>query len=203
LVYANDELVATTDTDSEGVWSVVFQIPTGEVLRVEVSSLDAAGNESSRSLYGYILADTQPPTIAVLSPENGSFTDETAVVLTAHITDDTTRPDRILVTITAPGIPAQQISLSPDSTGRVAVSLRLVDGANLISISAMDEVGNTRVVRIILHRGSALLGTLAVLIPLIVGGTLFVLVFEREELSRILARSKRRKRGKKRRRKRA
>jgi hypothetical protein len=133
----------TTTVDAYGRWSKTIDLPSAGVkYKIEVTAEDSSGNESAPVLYGFVLADTDAPTVTISEPSADLTTSEASVSVTATVSDDITEAGDITVWVSAPGFAAPQVSGYPDANGVIIVTVPLTEGTNNISIIATDEAGN-------------------------------------------------------------
>jgi hypothetical protein len=123
-----------------------------------------------------VLADVKPPRITVLNPEENKFyTDAPSVLLEATVVDDVSPNNELQVVINTTGQLVQ--TLVPDAQGRIKLAIQLVNGTNLITITATDGVGNSSTVKLEIVRSWLPLELLAAAGILIVGGVGAFLMF--------------------------
>jgi len=130
---------ATVNTAGE--WSVTVSLTTGQKLGLGFTFVDAALNESSRAVWGYVLLDASAPTVTITSPETGVTTDQTTIVVTGTIVKDGWEVYSALTSSVQIGSAAAG-SLTVDSAGNFEVSATLGEGTNTITISVTDAAGN-------------------------------------------------------------
>jgi len=142
-VYVNgtEQPAARTTVSSAGEWITDVVLLFG-VNKIEVSLTDAAGNESDKALYGYVLSDVLPPTVRITSPADGTTTTDETVLVQFKVSDDWTDPVDLRVGLSSPeySIPEGELSVETDGTRSIQVPLCL--GTNLITVTARDEAGN-------------------------------------------------------------
>ncbi|HEX5055044.1 MAG TPA: Ig-like domain-containing protein, partial [Gammaproteobacteria bacterium] len=99
-----------------------------------VTATDGAGNSAQRSI-GFTI-DLTPPTVAILSPDNGASIAEPSVDIVGYTEAGAT------VFLSGPG--AQEIPVLADTTGRfIFASVALAGGENRFSLHSTDRAGNT------------------------------------------------------------
>jgi hypothetical protein len=134
---------SVTDEDGDRLWSTSVTISAGVVTKISVSQVDLAGNEGAKLLYGYMLADAEPPTISDITingePVTELRTDKSSVVIAGKAVDDVSPYYGITVTVSFDGI-SRTVSLAED--GSFSLSVPLVEGPNIITLVATDEAGN-------------------------------------------------------------
>lgn len=124
-VLVNNE-AATLDA-ATGAFSKTLTLPDG-TWPIVVVAVDYALNHGVMT--AGILVDTTPPVVKVTGPPNGLETNRSTVLVTGTVDDAN-------ATILVGGA---QVRPAADKTWKVAVPL--MDGANVISVSAVDLAGN-------------------------------------------------------------
>lgn len=109
--------------------SVALPVEGANLITVQVT--DAAGNSSGSSVT--VIRDTLSPGITVLSPDPGAVLAASPSILTVSVED---------ATATSVSFGGNSFELESGS-GIVSGAVSLVEGANTISITATDAVGNT------------------------------------------------------------
>jgi hypothetical protein len=160
---------ATVGTD--GRWSIsVTDIATGEATSVELSLTDTAGNESARTLYGYVLADITAPDVTISSPATGTSTDKTSIQITGRVTKDTWETYNagtayVKAWIQVGGAASGTVTLGTD--GSFTSSATLGEGTNVVTITAQDTAGNVDSETVTIERTVAPLTTYAIIIVVV------------------------------------
>jgi hypothetical protein len=165
---------ATTTVGTDGRWNKTITLPQGGVvLQIEVTCIDEAGNESTPTLYGFVLLDGTAPSVTISAPCAAGQTYTTAdptVVVSGSITKDTwetynsgTRAVTATVQVgsTTPG------TLTINSDGTFSVSAALSEGTNTITIRAVDSAGNSTSATITVIRTVTPWATYAIIIVII------------------------------------
>ncbi|HCF58037.1 MAG TPA: hypothetical protein DFS52_08600 [Myxococcales bacterium] len=96
-----------------------------------VTASDTAGNSSE--LRRTFAIDTEPPVIAVESPQSGLITKLGQVEIVASVTDDGP----------ISSVAAGATALTPGTDGKYRASVSLVEGSNLFELVAFDGAGNS------------------------------------------------------------
>jgi len=126
---------------TDGTRSIEVPLCLGTNL-ITVTARDEAGNvgvDSITVIREPVPTDTTPPTISVTAPES---TTGVLVAVSGTVTDDVSGPESISVSVTGTGLAAPMaVSLAAD--GSFSVNVPLVDGPNTISVTAVDEAGNS------------------------------------------------------------
>lgn len=97
---------------------------------ITVSAVDAAGlrADSVRT----VIRDTEAPVVILTAPTDGSVTRDSVAAVSGVATD------RTLESVNVNGIP-----VTPDAGGAFQAQVPLSEGANFVSVTAMDRAGNT------------------------------------------------------------
>ena len=140
-----DVLATSVTVGADGMWSATITPTAGVVTRIRVNQVDVAGNEGTKTLYGYVKVDATAPTITALAIEGVAYvakvtTDKPSIELTGKVTDDVSEPVGITLTVSY-GAVSRTVSLAADGTFETVVPLS--EGLNIISLTATDEAGNT------------------------------------------------------------
>ena len=79
-----------TTAGADGSWLTTLDLSAyaGETLGVAITATDAAGNESNRTLYGYVIYDATAPTVSITSPTTGTKTSKASIEVTGTVTKD-------------------------------------------------------------------------------------------------------------------
>ncbi len=141
-VYVNGSAATTTTADADGSWSAEVDLSEG-MNKIEVTATDAAGNESAKTLCGYIhlTVDTTSPTVSITAPDDEASTDDPNIELTASVSDEGTGLRN--VSISAPGwnVPSNPVT-DMVSDGQIVIDVPLTEGSNTITVTATDQAGN-------------------------------------------------------------
>ena len=131
------ESVLGTGTVGSG-WTVQFTLTAGSNTKIEISATDEAGNESSRTLYGWILADDSVPSVTL--DELPETTDKTSITISGTVgKDDWEVWSDITLTVQ---VGTGQVTVPIGAGGSYSYSLELAEGQNTIVVQAIDAVGN-------------------------------------------------------------
>ncbi|WP_442962698.1 Ig-like domain-containing protein, partial [Pseudomonas sp. Leaf48] len=131
-VYVDDTLLGTALVDSNGDWSFTPTAPLGAgVHHFEVTSVDAAGNESLESAPYSITIDTTAPTAPVVNPTNGTLLAGSGEPLST-----------IAIDVNGDGV--ADYSVAADAAGNWSViPVPALGDGTAISVTATDAAGNT------------------------------------------------------------
>ena len=131
------ESVLGTGTAGSG-WTVTFTLTAGSNTKIEISATDEAGNEGSRTLYGWILADDRAPSVTLAElPET---TDKTSITISGTVSKDAWE-DWSDITLTVQ-VGTGKVTVPIGAGGSYSYSLELAEGSNTIVVQAIDVVGN-------------------------------------------------------------
>ena len=135
--------VDTTETvlgtgKAESRWTVQFTLTAGSNTKIEISATDEAGNEGSRTLYGWILADDSAPSVTL--DELPETTDKTSITISGTVGKDDWE-DWSDITLTVQ-VGTGQVTVPIGAGGSYSYSLELAEGQNTIVVQAIDVVGN-------------------------------------------------------------
>jgi len=158
-------VLSVASTNAIGEWSTTFNISNykGFVVEVVAEASDIAGNNSSRTLYGYLLYDNTPPLIEI--EVRNIKTDRSSVILAGTIKiDDWEYYDSVFVVVS----PAGASFYLDRTTGKFTISVPLVDGRNQVAITAMDAAGNSYSTAVLIEKMAGVLWELYVIILVLV-----------------------------------
>ncbi len=138
-VDTTETVLATTTAESQ--WTVTFTLTAGSNTKIEISATDVAGNEGSRTLYGWMLADASAPTVTLA--ELSDTTDKTSITISGTVSKDPWE-DWSEITLTVQvGTGSVEV---PCVGGSYEYSLSLAEGPNTIVVQAIDGIGNASTV---------------------------------------------------------
>ncbi len=158
-----------TDSDGDGIWVASLDITAGVTTKIEVSQTDVAGNESERTLYGYVKADATPPTISELTIDGKAVTSlstsKSSVIVSGKVTDDVSEPTEIELRISYGDT---SITVPLEADGSFSKSIRVFEGSNVITLIATDAAGNTSpAISLTVERTVTPTGTYAIILVII------------------------------------
>ncbi|MDH5686030.1 MAG: Ig-like domain-containing protein, partial [Hadesarchaea archaeon] len=142
-VYLDDGTTAsaTATVDSTGRWTINISLTAGAITKVEITLTDVAGNESTRYLYGYVMADGNAPTVTLGTlPET---TDKSSITISGTITKDAWE-DWSDITLTVQ-VGTGRVTVPIGAGGSYNYSLALSEGPNTIVVQATDGIGNASI----------------------------------------------------------
>jgi hypothetical protein len=131
-VYVDNTLLGTASVDSNGDWSYTPTVPLGGgVHHFEVTSVDAAGNESLESTPYYITIDTTAPAAPVVNPTNGTLLAGSSEPLST-----------IAIDVNGDGV--TDYSVATDATGNWSLTpVPALGDGTAVSVTSTDAAGNT------------------------------------------------------------
>jgi len=186
-VFINDATTATTTAtvDSTGRWSVNITLAAGTTTKIEVSLTDAAGNESARQLYGYVLADGTAPSVSITAPVTTGqtySTDQASISISGAIGKDSWESynsGTYAVTATSQAGSATAGNLTINSDGSFSISVTLSEGTNSVSIRATDSAGNVNSSGITVTRTVTPWATYAIIVVIVALVLAAIAIFRR------------------------
>ncbi len=122
---------ATTDADTNGDWSITFDLTEGENL-ITATASDSADNTSAASAAVSITLDTVAPTV--------TFTNPTQLVRTAAFTLTGTTEAGATVDVRKGGTPIGAANVTVTTW---SLATTLIEGFNAFTVIATDAAGNT------------------------------------------------------------
>ncbi len=136
-VDTTEKVLDTVTAGSDDKWTATFTLTAGSNTKIEVSATDEAGNEGSRELYGWMLADASAPTVTL--DEVPDTTDKTSITISGTVTKDAWE-DWSEITLTVQvGVGKVEV---PCVGGSYEYSVALSEGPNTIVVQATDDIGN-------------------------------------------------------------
>ena len=127
----------TTTVNAMGNFSKSLTLAEGKVVRIEVETVDAAGNVSLRPIYGYAMVDATAPSVTLGTlPET---TDKTSITISGTVSKDAWE-DWSDITLTVQVGTGRVVV--PCVGGSYSYSLELAEGPNTIVVQATDSIGN-------------------------------------------------------------
>ena len=132
---------ARTTADAEGNWSTSVDLTAnkGKSIGIKIRAVDKAGNEGEFQTYGYVLYDDSRPKVTIKSEYKQFTTDKNSVLIEGTVEKDSWETfDDITLTVS----PATAAINFDRTTGKFTVSAPVSEGTNLITVEAVDPVGN-------------------------------------------------------------
>jgi len=128
-LYLNNKMVAETDTDEEGEFSLEKIILSLGENNIKAKAIDKAGNESELSAKSLIVYDNKPPILEMESPEDGSTIYDQTIEIKGK-----TDPDA--------KVTVNEHLVIVESDGNFVYQFEMAEGKNDIQILAQDLAGN-------------------------------------------------------------
>jgi hypothetical protein len=140
-IEADIELGRGTVKD-DGSYSVTIALDAyeGKVVELELVAVDVAGNTSTRTLFGNFLYDATAPTVTIDPEDKEITTTEASVTISGSVSKDDWETFADLIVSVSPATAA--MSFNP-ADGTFVVSVPLAEGTQIISVTAIDPVGNS------------------------------------------------------------
>jgi len=133
---------ARTTADEEGNWSTIVDLTAnkGKPVGIKIRAVDKAGNGGEFYTYGYVLFDDSRPIVKIKPEHKQITTDKASVLIEGTIQIDGWETyDEITVRVS----PSTAAINFDRATGKFTVSAPVTEGTNLITVEAVDLVGNT------------------------------------------------------------
>ena len=135
-IQVNTGTAATLQINSDGTFSTSAGLSLGNANTITVTAHDSAGNTTVRTVT--LLPDTTAPTVSLGTLPTA--TDAASVTVTGTVTKDTWETYSN-ITVNVQG--ATSGTTNPDSSGNFSVTIGLGEGANTITVQAVDQSSNT------------------------------------------------------------
>jgi len=135
-----------TTAGADGSWLTTLDLSAyaGQTLGIAVTATDVAGNESNRTLYGYMIYDASAPTVSITSPTTGTKTSKTSIEVTGTVTKDSWEEwSDISLRIQ---VGTGSVSVPVSGTGNTATfsySVALSEGTNTILVYVSDGMNSS------------------------------------------------------------
>jgi hypothetical protein len=145
-----ENVVAGTD----GTWTATLTIDQGVTVRIRVSQVDTAGNESASKVnYGYLKVDASAPVVQITSPATGTKTDKSTITVIGTVTKDAWETYALDITLRVQnGVTSTSIVIPIANDGTFSVNVTLAEGNNSIIATATDSVGNSTSYTVVVER---------------------------------------------------
>jgi len=135
-----------TTAGTDGSWLTTLDLSAyaGETLGIAVSATDAAGNESDRSLYGYLIYDASAPTVSITSPTTGTKTSKASIEVTGTVTKDSWEDWGDIILRIQVGTGSVTVPVSgTGNTATFSYSVALSEGTNTILVWVSDGLNSS------------------------------------------------------------
>ena len=141
--FTSETNVENVIVDADGNWVDPITLAQGVTVRIRVSQVDIAGNESSKALYGYLKVDATAPVVVITSPATGTKTDKSTITVSGTVTKDAWESYTLDITLRLQnGVTSTSIVIPIANDGTFSVNVTLAEGKNSIIATATDSVGN-------------------------------------------------------------
>ncbi|MEM2672744.1 MAG: Ig-like domain-containing protein [Candidatus Hadarchaeales archaeon] len=134
----------TAGADGSWLTQIDLSAYAGRNIGIAVTATDRAGNESDRTLYGYLIYDASAPRVTITSPQTGAKTSKTSIQVTGTVTKDSWEEwSDIILTIQ---VGTGSVTLPVFGTGDTAnfsYSVALAEGTNTIMVIVSDGMNSS------------------------------------------------------------
>jgi hypothetical protein len=136
-----ENVVAGTD----GTWTASVTLAQGVTVRIRLSAVDTAGNESTtKAIYGYLRVDVTAPVVSITSPATGTKTDKSTITVSGTVTKDAWETYSTDITLSLQnGVTSTSIVIPIQNDGTFSVNVNLAEGNNSIIARARDASNNS------------------------------------------------------------
>jgi len=140
--FTSETNVENVVVGADGTWTATLTIDQGVTVRIRISQVDIAGNEStSKVLYGYLKVDASAPVVTITAPATGTKTDKASITVSGTVTKDAWESWTDITLRLQNGVTSTSIII-PVSNNAFSVNVTLAEGKNSIIATATDSVGN-------------------------------------------------------------
>ena len=137
---------ARTTAGADGSWLTTLDLSAyvGKTLGIAVTATDAAGNESDRTLWGYVIYDVSAPKVSITSPTTGTKTSKASIEVTGTVTKDPWEDWSDITLRIQVGTGSVQIPLAGvGDTVTFSYSVALSEGTNTILVWVSDGMNSS------------------------------------------------------------
>jgi hypothetical protein len=130
----------------DGSWRASIDLSSyqGKTLGIAVAAVDRAGNESDRTLYGYLIYDASAPTVSITSPKTGTKTSKASIEVTGTVTKDSWEDWSDITLRIQVGTGAVTVPVSgTEDTATFSYSVALSEGTNTILVYVSDGMNSS------------------------------------------------------------
>lgn len=127
---------AVIPVDADGRFNIKQQLAEGSNI-IQIAATDPAGNVAT--IAREVILITQPPEVAITSPANGAWTNESILNLTGVVPAGTT-------------LKVNNQEATVDANGQFQREVILQEGENILRLEATDDVGNITSQELIIRR---------------------------------------------------
>ncbi|WP_428083817.1 Ig-like domain-containing protein [Candidatus Hadarchaeum sp.] len=156
-----------TTASATGAWTTSVSLSgfAGKTVGIAVTATDAGGNESTKTIYGYLIYDAKAPSVEITSPASGTTTDQATIQITGKVTKDAWESYSNITLTLQVGVGSVEVPISSDGT--FTYSVALAEGMNTIVARATDGVNVGTPVSITVTRTVTPWSTYAIIIVIV------------------------------------
>ncbi|MEM4201931.1 MAG: Ig-like domain-containing protein, partial [Candidatus Hadarchaeum sp.] len=156
-----------TTASATGAWTTSVSLSgfAGKTVGIAVTATDAGGNESTKTVYGYLIYDANAPSVEITSPASGTTTDQATVQITGRVTKDAWESYANITLTLQVGVGSVEVPIGSD--GNFVYSVALAEGLNTIVARATDGVNVGTPVSITVTRTVTPWSTYAIIIVIV------------------------------------
>lgn len=129
----------STAVDWDGSWNVTVPLSPG-VNEIQFSTA-YQGEESEKTLYGYVASDSEPPSLTIDTPENNVETGKKWIKIEGGASDDVTKNNDLKILVNSPAYSDSKRTIRIGSDGGLSEYIPLIKGDNPVSVVVEDESG--------------------------------------------------------------
>jgi hypothetical protein len=156
-----------TTASATGAWTTSVSLSglAGKTVGIAVTATDEGGNESERTVYGYLIYDASAPSVTITSPATGTTTDQATIQITGSVTKDAWESYSNITLTVQVGVGSVTVPIGSDGT--FVYSVALAEGMNTIVARATDGVNVGTPVTITVTRTVTPWSTYAIIIVIV------------------------------------
>jgi len=156
-----------TTASATGAWTTSVSLSglAGKTVGIAVTATDEGGNESERTVYGYLIYDASAPSVTITSPATGTTTDQSTIQITGSVTKDPWESYSNITLTVQVGVGSVTVPIGSDGT--FVYSVALAEGMNTIVARATDGVNVGTPVTITVTRTVTPWSTYAIIIVIV------------------------------------
>ena len=156
-----------TTASATGAWTTSVSLSglAGKTVGIAVTATDEGGNESTKTVYGYLIYDASAPSVTITSPATGTTTDQSTIQITGSVTKDPWESYSNITLTVQVGVGSVTVPIGSDGT--FVYSVALAEGMNTIVARATDGVNVGAPVTITVTRTVTPWSTYAIIIVIV------------------------------------
>ena len=156
-----------TTASAIGAWTTSVSLSglAGKTVGIAVTATDEGGNESTKTVYGYLIYDASAPSVTITSPATGTTTDQSTIQITGSVTKDPWESYSNITLTVQVGVGSVTVPIGSDGT--FVYSVALAEGMNTIVARATDGVNVGAPVTITVTRTVTPWSTYAIIIVIV------------------------------------